>query len=179
MPIADITDTVTDYKRELGVGSRGDRFRVQIDFPEELNLDDVSNSLSILCHAVPFPATRPITPGIIPWMGEHIKYAAGKEAAEDIDITFRNTEDLKIRTVFENWIEKIQQEKTSFKESPENYKAVMYLALLDKEKKVVKQKKLEGVFPIIITPIDESMDNAEITETSVTLTYENISNYEK
>lgn len=164
-------NTIDLYKARLGYGARGNLFLVQLRFPEILAVDvEDQREFEILCEKATLPGTRPITAEEIPYQGDYFKLAGEKAAEPEVTFDFKNTEDLKVRTLFENWIELIQQDFTGFRASPTTYKSPsLFISQLDKSKNVIKKVELLGAFPTAVPAIEFALSEGAITTTSITM----------
>lgn len=171
MPIGEITDTVETFKNKLGAGARGNYYRVELSFPAGLQsiLDSPEEDFSILCTAATLPSAKAITTEEQNFFGEVFKIDTGRGGVEDLTFTFKNTENLGLRDLFEKWRDLVQQKKTGIKGAPEEYKVNnVYIAQLDRLKKPVYQIKVVGLFPLSLEDLTFGPDEKGTTSTSVT-----------
>lgn len=176
MPIKTVTDTIETYKEKLGAGHRGDRFRVQLQFPANLDttlLDDASNDFSILCLTAQVPGNKVIETETLNYYGETMKIDSGKGEPEEGTFSFKNTEDMALHQIFKKWPDLIQEKKTGIRSSPEDYKVDnVYIAVLDKEKEPIYQVKLIGFFVTQVATVEVSQEEKTITATEITFSYD-------
>jgi hypothetical protein len=182
MPIENIvTDTISNYKAELGSGSKQNLYRIKIEnLPAQVLADigadaqTIETQISRLCHATSMPKERAIESQSIPYFGAYTKIASTRPEPDEWTFTFRNTEDHLLRRFFEAWLSYIHANTSGVQTTPELHNAVAYAGQLDGGKNLVYQKRMDFFKPSDVAAIEYSQDGGEITETEITGVYDNL-----
>ncbi len=163
--------SISDYKSLLGYGSRTNLFYVQLTFPSILSLgEDAEKEFTILCRTATLPASRVMTSIDVPYQGDYFRLAGDKAAEPDFTFTFQNTEDMRLRNIFELWTDTIQQDLTGLRTSPILYKAPsMFVSQLNKSKEIIKKVELISAFPLTVSGIDFTLGEGAVSETTIVM----------
>ena len=171
------TKTISDFKGKLvGGGARPNLFEVEMtDLPAGIAWD--STEFSFLCKAASLPASN-VASIDIPFRGRIFK-VAGDRTIENWSITVINDEDFKIRNAFEEWMQLIAKLDNNLgATNPSSYMVDADVYQLGRGGKagarsnssageasvVLKQYKMQGIFPISLAAIDLSYDTGDTIE---------------
>ena len=177
---------VNTFKSEglkLG-GARPSLFEVSIPaMPGGVGAGIAPQQLTFLARAAQLPAMT-IDPVEVPYFGRKIKLAGDRTFA-DWTITVMNDEDFAIRSMFENWSNKINalvSNRNSAGISPANYKVDAFVyqygkagrdSLNSKDGGIIRSYKFVGLFPTTIDAIALDWDNTNAVQTfDVTFSYD-------
>ena len=175
------TKTISQFKTSLaGGGARPNLFEVQLAaLPEGVAGwgGDTSNNFPFMCKAAQLPASV-IANIDVPFRGRIFK-VAGDRTIETWSVTVINDESFEIRNAFENWMQHIAKLDTNIgATNPSSYMVdaeVFQLGRggkIGKESKsnkgndsaILKQYKMEGIFPTNLSGIDLSYDTGDTIE---------------
>ena len=175
------TKTISQFKTSLaGGGARPNLFEVQLAaLPEGVAGwgGDASNNFPFMCKAAQLPASV-IANIDVPFRGRIFK-VAGDRTIETWSVTVINDESFEIRNAFENWMQHIAKLDTNIgATNPSSYMVdaeVFQLGRggkIGKESKsnqgndsaILKQYKMEGIFPTNLSGIDLSYDTGDTIE---------------
>ena len=106
--------TIDDYKSKLGYGARSNLFLVELTLPAFLVNPVLEEEVRIMAEKFTMPPARSINEIAVPIAGETFKLAGDKSAEIDVTLSFKNTEDYRLRNMFELWIDTIQQDIVLF-----------------------------------------------------------------
>ena len=172
--------SISDFKGQLvGGGARPNLFEVQLaNIPGVTNWQgDTATSFTYLCKAAQLPAST-IANVDVPFRGRIFK-VAGDRTIENWSITVINDEDFKIRNAFEEWMQLIAKLDNNLgATNPSSYMADADVYQLGRGGKVgarsnssageasavLKQYKMQGIFPISLAAIDLSYDTGDTIE---------------
>lgn len=178
---------VNRFKQEglqLG-GARPSLFEVEFsDFPLGVGVSGgVDRKLTFTARAAQIPAMT-VDPVEVPYFGRKIK-VAGDRTFADWTITVMNDEDFKVRSMFENWSNKINaliSNRNSAGPSPEAYKVDAFVhqygkagrdSVNQKDGGIIRSYQFVGLFPTTIDAIALDWDNTNAIETfDVTFSYD-------
>jgi hypothetical protein len=147
--------TIDDYKSKLGYGARSNLFLTELTLPAFLVNPVLEEEVRIMAEKFTMPPARAINEIAVPIAGETFKLAGDKTAEIDVTLSFKNTEDYRLRNMFELWIDTIQQDITGLRTSPQNYKATQFfVSQLNHRNEVTKKVELIGAWPKTINQID-------------------------
>ena len=169
--------TISDFKSALvGGGARPNLFEVQLaNIPGGIAWD--GDSFKYMCKAAALPAST-IANIDVPFRGRIFK-VAGDRTIETWSVTVINDESFEIRNEFENWMQHIAKLDTNIgATNPSSYMVdaeVFQLGRggkIGKESKsnqgndsaILKQYKMEGIFPTNLSGIDLSYDTGDTIE---------------
>ena len=172
------TKSISDFRGALiGGGARPNLFEVQLaNLPAGVNGWDGTN-FQYMCKAAQLPASV-IANIDVPFRGRIFK-VAGDRTIETWSVTVINDEDFKIRNAFEQWMQLIAKLDTNIgATNPDAYMVdaeVFQLGRggkIGKESKsnqgndsaILKQYKMEGIFPTNLAGIDLSYDTGDTIE---------------
>jgi len=164
------TTTIDNYEALLGSGARVNKFMVEFQLPSFLTgIANIEPELEIMFRSFQMPGPRTIEPISVIYSGDVFKVAGDKSEEQPVTGEFQNTEDLRHRNVFELWMNTIQEDNTGLRTAPETYKGSALISQIDRQGKVTWKKRLLGLFPTEIPPIDFNRESStEISITSVT-----------
>ena len=172
--------TISNFKSALiGGGARPNLFEVQLaNIPGVTNWQgDTATSFTYLCKAAALPAST-IANVDVPFRGRIFK-VAGDRTIENWSITVINDEDFRIRNAFEEWMQLIARlENNLGATNPSSYMVDADVYQLGRGGKaaqaskssagnvsaVLKQYKMQGIFPISLAAIDLSYDTGDTIE---------------
>ena len=172
------TKSISDFRGALiGGGARPNLFEVQLaNLPAGVNGWDGTN-FQYMCKAAQLPASV-IANIDVPFRGRIFK-VAGDRTIETWSVTVINDEDFKIRNAFEQWMQLIAKLDTNIgATNPDAYMEDAEVFQLGrggksgKESKtntgtnsaILKQYKMEGIFPTNLAGIDLSYDTGDTIE---------------
>ena len=172
--------SISDFKGQLvGGGARPNLFEVQLaNIPGVTNWQgDTATAFTYLCKAAQLPAST-IANVDVPFRGRIFK-VAGDRTIENWSITVINDEDFKIRNAFEEWMQLIAKLDNNLgATNPSSYMVDADVYQLGRGGKVgarsnssagdssavLKQYKMQGIFPISLAAIDLSYDTGDTIE---------------
>ena len=169
------TKTIADFKSRLvGGGARPNLFEVEMtDLPSGIQWD--ASTFSFLCKAAALPASN-VASIDIPFRGRIFK-VAGDRTIETWSVTVINDESFKLRNAFEEWMQLIAKLDTNIgATSPEAYMVDADVYQLGRGQDpssttntgeanaVLKQYKMESIFPTSLSAIDLSYDTGDTIE---------------
>jgi len=164
-------------------GARSSLFEVEMSAPAGVGTGGELARLTFLARAAQIPAMT-IDPVEVPYFGRKIKLAGDRTFA-DWTITVMNDEDFAIRSMFENWSNKINaliSNRNSAGSFPEDYKVDALVkqygkagrdSAFSKDGGVIRAYKFVGIFPTTIDAIALDWDNTNAIQTfDVTFSYD-------
>mgnify|MGYP001491244022 CR=1 FL=1 len=169
--------SISDFKSALvGGGARPNLFEVELTtLPAGIQWD--ADSFRYMCKAAALPASV-IANIDVPFRGRIFK-VAGDRTIENWSITVINDEDFKIRNAFEEWMQLIAKLDNNLgATNPSSYMVDADVYQLGRGGKagarsnssggeasvVLKQYKMQGIFPISLAAIDLSYDTGDTIE---------------
>ena len=167
--------TISDFKSALvGGGARPNLFEVQLaTLPGGITWD--GDSFKYMCKAAALPAST-IANIDVPFRGRIFK-VAGDRTIETWSVTVINDESFKLRNAFEEWMQLIAKLDTNIgATSPESYMVDADVYQLGRGQDassttnngnsnvVLKQYKMESIFPTNVAGIDLSYDTGDTIE---------------
>ena len=169
--------SISDFKSALvGGGARPNLFEVELTtLPGGISWD--ADSFRYMCKAAALPAST-IANVDVPFRGRIFK-VAGDRTIENWSITVINDEDFKIRNAFEEWMQLIAKLDNNLgATNPSSYMVDADVYQLGRGGKagarsnssagnvsaVLKQYKMQGIFPISLAAIDLSYDTGDTIE---------------
>ena len=172
------TKTISDFRGALlGGGARPNLFEVQLaNLPAGVEGWDGTN-FQYMCKAAQLPASV-IANIDVPFRGRIFK-VAGDRTIETWSVTVINDEDFKIRNAFEQWMQLIAKLDTNIgATTPNAYMVDAEVFQLGRGSKVgkesntnagnnsaiLKQYKMQGIFPTNLAGIDLSYDTGDTIE---------------
>jgi len=155
---------INDIKSQLqGGGARPSLFQVRITNPATTEADAV---VPFMVKAAAIPASI-VTPIEVFYFGRPMK-VAGQRAFENWTVTVINDEDFRVRRALETWSYNINSYSGNLREfptsSPAEYKARAEVIQYGKNGEELRTYVFEGLFPIVIGPIELSWDNGNAIE---------------
>jgi hypothetical protein len=179
-----ISSTLNDFLTKMGEGVKPNMFVVDIQWPTGTGVatsSDEKDLVNILCKSAALPASNL---GVIevPFRGRTVKIA-GDRTFDTWTATFFNDKDMKVRSYFEKWLERINTHKANtaplYKPNSdgEGYMApTVVVKQLKKDNQlngsVIRQYELKYAFPTNISQIDLAYDsNDQIEEFTVEFQY--------
>lgn len=133
--------------------ARQNRFAFLLQLPSIINVSVDQKTLEYYCKAINFPS-QSITPIEAKYLGL-LKYTFTTQDIDTVSVTFWDTKQLVIRTMFKNWIDEVTSHGKSevLKYYPNEYQTTGTLNIEDKE------YKFEGLAPITLGDWVLDMDN--------------------
>lgn len=153
-------------KSTLGLGARANKYRVSLPYNSMQEMD-------VLAKATSLPD---VTLGTIEvWhRGRKLLVAGEAQYAGTWDVTFYNTEDLNLRDIFVQEIERIDSYLTEQKSVGNNadYMKNLNVLQLDSKNNVTREFVLFNAYPTVVSTVDLASDSADtISEFTVTFAY--------
>ena len=176
--MANIRSNVSDFLAKVAQGVKPNMFEVEINFPSQ---DAESSTLvNTLCKSAALPASSLGTIEV-PFRGRTVKIA-GDRTFDNWTATFINDKDLKIRGLFEKWLNQMNSHKGNTAElfnpaaGDSRYSADIFVTQLEKDAgdygTNLRRYKLWYAFPVSVSQIDLAYDsNDQIEEFSVEFQY--------
>jgi len=172
------TKSISDFRGALiGGGARPNLFEVQLaNLPPGISGWD-SDSFQYMCKAAQLPASV-IANIDVPFRGRIFK-VAGDRTIETWSVTVINDESFKLRNAFEEWMQLIAKLDTNIgATNPDAYMVDAEVFQLGRGGKqgtqsnsntgndsvILKQYKMEGIFPTNVAGIDLSYDTGDTIE---------------
>ena len=169
--------SISQFKSALvGGGARPNLFEVRLaNIPSGITWD--GDNFQYMCKAAQLPASV-IANIDVPFRGRIFK-VAGDRTIENWSITVINDEDFKIRNAFEEWMQLIAKLDNNLgATNPSSYMVDADVYQLGRGGKagqqsnssagevsaVLKQYKMQGIFPISLAAIDLSYDTGDTIE---------------
>ena len=153
---------VDDFKSKLkGGGARANLFKTTLNFPSYAGGD--VELTSFLCKGAALPAsTTTVIP--VPFRGRELKIA-GDRTFEDWEVTIINDTDFTIRDSFERWLNGINAHSANTGlVNPIDYQADLVVEQLDRDESVIKKYNFRGCFPVSVSSIALSYEQANAIE---------------
>ena len=156
---------IDQFKAELeGGGARSNQFQVFINDPRGINIGLANRKTAFLCRATQLPAQE-MAPIEVPFRGRKIYIAGDREFPDPWTTTFINDTDFNIRNAMERWLNGINHLRfNTGVNRPLDYQADLAVMQLDRDNKVLKQYTFRDAWPISISAIDLSSDQADALE---------------
>ena len=166
---------IADFKGKLtGGGARPNLFEVQLaKLPTGITWD--SDRFQFMCKAASLPAST-IANIDVPFRGRIFK-VAGDRTVDVWSVTVINDEDFKLRNSFEEWMDRIAKLDNNLGATqPESYMVDAEVFQLGRGGKinssgnggsnnaVLKQYKMQSIFPTSLSAIDLSYDTGDTIE---------------
>ena len=166
---------IADFKGKLvGGGARPNLFEVQLaKLPTGIGWD--ADIFQFMCKAASLPAST-IANIDVPFRGRIFK-VAGDRTVDVWSITVINDEDFKLRNAFEEWMDRIAKLDNNLGATqPESYMVDAEVFQLGRGGKlnssgnggnanaVLKQYKMQSIFPTSLSAIDLSYDTGDTIE---------------
>mgnify|MGYP001159494229 FL=1 len=167
--------SISDFKSALvGGGARPNLFEVELTtLPAGISWD--ADSFRYMCKAAALPAST-IANIDVPFRGRIFK-VAGDRTIETWSLTVINDESFKLRNAFEEWMQLIAKLDNNLGATlPESYMTDAKVYQLGRgatkssvtsdgnENAVLKEYKMEGIFPTSLAAIDLSYDTGDTIE---------------
>ena len=169
-----ITSNVSSFLTQVKQGVRPNMFQVDITFPGTVEADQTL--VSYMCKSAALPASN-IGVIEVPFRGRTVKIA-GDRTFDNWSATFINDKEMKSRSYFEEWLNKINTHKANTGEiqDPTAYGRSVVIRQLEKDSSPagseLRSYKLWYAFPISTSAIDLAYDsNDQIEEFSVEFQY--------
>ena len=169
-----ITSNVSSFLTQVKQGVRPNMFQVDITFPGTVEADQTL--VSYMCKSAALPASN-IGVIEVPFRGRTVKIA-GDRTFDNWSATFINDKEMKSRSYFEEWLNKINTHKanTGAIQDPTAYGRSVVIRQLEKDNSPagseLRSYKLWYAFPISTSAIDLAYDsNDQIEEFSVEFQY--------
>ena len=159
--------SVDDFKRALGHGARTNLFKIEIKFP----FGGDATAFSIMCEKVSLTGSRDFSAIDVPYQGDTIRLAGGKAVEKELAVSFKNSQDFKLRNAFELWMETIQNDFTSFRATPELYKTGypggLKVHQLNNLLVPIRTIEIIGAWPMTMNQMEMGFDKGDITTTDI------------
>ena len=167
--------SISDFKSALiGGGARPNLFEVELTtLPGGITWD--ATNFRYMCKAASLPAST-IANIDVPFRGRIFK-VAGDRTVDVWSITVINDEDFRLRNAFEEWMDRIAKLDNNLgATSPESYMVDAEVFQLGRGSKkassgnggdsnvVLKQYKMQSIFPTSLSAIDLSYDTGDTIE---------------
>lgn len=156
----------------IGGGARANQFRVELSFPNFVSLGIVAGQRAqFLCNAASLPGSV-ISEVPVPYRGRTL-YVAGEREFQPWTISIYNDTTFGIRNAIELWSNGIQNYTTTDGiTNPTQYQVDMSVHQLDRSGAILKTYKFQDAWPIDVSPIQLSYEQANTIETfDVTFRY--------
>ena len=177
--MANISSNVSEFLAKVAQGVKPNMFEVEIAFPS-LGLQVDNKLVNMMCKSAALPASSLGTIEV-PFRGRSVKIA-GDRTFDNWTATFINDKDMKIRGMFEKWLNQMNSHKGNTAElfnpaaGDSRYSADIFVTQLEKDAgdygTNLRRYKLWYAFPVSVSQIDLAYDsNDQIEEFSVEFQY--------
>tara|TARA_B100001113_G_scaffold322342_1_gene292723 strand:+ start:382 stop:975 length:594 start_codon:yes stop_codon:yes gene_type:complete len=180
--MAIVNSNVKDFLTKVAQGVKPNMFEVDIKFPTNVvGGKDGNELITMLCKSAALPASSVGTIEV-PFRGRTVKIA-GDRTFDNWTATFINDKEMKIRGIFETWLNKMNSHQGNTAElfnpasnSSDGYSADIHVSQMEKDSsdggKDLRKYKLWYAFPVSVSQIDLAYDsNDQIEEFSVEFQY--------
>lgn len=155
---------INEIKSQLkGGGARPSLFQVRITNPATSAADSV---VPFMVKASQIPAST-LTNIDVPYFGRVIK-VAGTRVYDNWSVTVINDEDFNVRNAIETWSRRINTYEGNLRDfptsAPVEYKSRAEVIQFGKTGDVLRTYVFEGIFPLVIGPIELSWENGTAIE---------------
>ena len=165
---------IDDFKANLiGGGARANQFRVTVTPPPGIAIGLDVRRASFLVTASQLPASN-LGEIAVPFRGRNIYVAGDRPAPETWTTTFYNDTDFMIRNAMERWHNGINDfaNNTGVVNSAD-FQTDLFVEQLDRDETILKTYIFRSAFPLTISQIDLTTDEATtIEEFEVTWRYQ-------
>ena len=165
---------IDDFKANLiGGGARANQFRVTITPPPGIAIGLDVRRASFLVTASNLPGST-LGEIPVPFRGRNIYVAGDRPAPEPWTVTFYNDTDFMVRNAMERWHNGINDfaNNTGVVNSAD-FQTDLFVEQLDRDETILKTYIFRSAFPLTISQIDLSTDEATaIEEFEVTWRYQ-------
>ena len=165
---------IDDFKANLiGGGARANQFRVTVTPPPGIAIGLDVRRASFLVTASNLPASN-LGEIAVPFRGRNIYVAGDRPAPEPWSTTFYNDTDFMIRNAMERWHNGINDfaNNTGVVNSAD-FQTDLFVEQLDRDETILKTYIFRSAFPLTISQIDLTTDEATtIEEFEVTWRYQ-------
>lgn len=164
------TNPLKELKSTLGAGARTNRFKIIIPAPKDLNFN--SKEITTLVRSTSLP-TKSFADIEFFIHGKKVSVAGDVEFSDTITFSFIDTEDHKIRTLFDNWMIYIDSFKNVRKaKSFRDYMTTIKIQQLStKDNSVTKEYKLFYAYPKELGAVNFDQTNQELITFDVTFKF--------
>ena len=168
--MANIRSNVSDFLAKVAQGVKPNMFEVEINFPSQ----DAESSVLVntLCKSAALPASSLGTIEV-PFRGRTVKIA-GDRTFDNWTATFINDKDMKIRGMFEKWLNQMNSHKGNTAElfnpaaGDSRYSADIFVTQLEKDSgdygTNLRRYKLWYAFPVSVSQVSLAYDNNDSYE---------------
>lgn len=136
--------------------ARQNRFSFILSLPQVQNVQADQTTLEYYCKSANLPS-QSITPLESKYLGL-IKYTVVTQDIDSVNVTFYDTKQLILRSMFKNWMDEVtmQNKGEVLKYYPNQYQTSAKLKIEEKE------HTLEGIFPLSVGDwaVDMDIDNS-------------------
>ena len=165
---------IDDFKANLiGGGARANQFRVTITPPPGIAIGLDVRRASFLVTASNLPAST-LGEVAVPFRGRNIYVAGDRPAPDPWTVTFYNDTDFMVRNAMERWHNGINDfaNNTGVVNSAD-FQTDLFVEQLDRDETILKTYIFRSAFPLTISQIDLTTDEATtIEEFEVTWRYQ-------
>lgn len=166
---------INDIRSQMTFGgARFSHFQVQLTFPNEINQNNAALKAPFMIKAASIPASR-IAPLEVAYFGRRVKFA-GDRSFDPWNVTVMNDEDFMVRNAVEDWMSSINSHVGNLASfgsaSPNEYKARASITQFSKTGVPIRKYVFHGLFPVELSPIDNSWEADGIQEFGVTFEYD-------
>ncbi len=153
-----------------GGGARPNLYDVVITFPAIQNAIAAATKLNFTCRAAALPPSV-MQPVDVPYMGRIVKIA-GDRTFDDWVVRVFNDNDFIVKNTLEKWSNLINAHEGNIAApgwtNPRNYLTHALVSQLDREGRIKKVYKMEGIFPVRVGEIQLGYDiNNQVEEFDV------------
>lgn len=163
-------NTIYQFASQLNASARANQFKVHINFPLAVKIDDKSSTkgakeaAEFLTHQASLPSYN--TDDIPVWYRGRTIHEAGEKTYEPWTCTIYNSADFRIRQAIESWASLMHHpEYVAGFTSPGTYKSTIAIQQLDRNGNSLRVYVLYGAYPTSTGQIELSFQNGTEIET--------------
>lgn len=164
---------IADFKAQMiGGGARANQFRVDLTFPNFVNLGTVAGiNAQFMCKGAQLPQSTIENTQIL-YRGRQVNFA-GERSFAPWTVTIYNDTTFTLRNALERWSDGIMNHsQTNGRVNPRDYQVDLLVHQLDRNGATVKTYKFVDAYPTSIGPIALDYDTNNAIETfDVEFTY--------
>ena len=156
-------------------GARPSLFSVTLNVPQGIGIDNVSvDKFRFMCRTAELPPSA-VAAIDVPYFGRRIKIG-GDRAFGDWSVSIMNDEDFAVKALFEKWSNAINRMQSNVRDpnvSTEEYKQDLMCTQYSKDGVKIREYRIIGAFPTVVTGIGLDWNNQNTVETfGVTFAYD-------
>ena len=156
-------------------GARPSLFSVTLNVPQGIGIDNVSvDKFRFMCRSAELPPSA-VAAIDVPYFGRRIKIG-GDRAFGDWSVNIMNDEDFAVKAMFEKWSNAINRMQSNVRDpnvSTEEYKQDLMCTQYSKDGVKIREYRIIGAFPTVVTGIGLDWNNQNTVETfGVTFAYD-------